>query len=540
MLDAGDIFSGTLFFTKYEGLGGQKVMNHLGYQAMTIGNHEFDKGPQGLANFVKGTEFPVISANLDFSAESRFDGLANAAIGENLDDFSGKVFPAVIMEVNGEKVGILGLTTPETEFISSPGENIKFNDYITSAQETVKQLEEKGINKIIALSHLGFDDDEKLAAAVESIDLIVGGHSHTKLDQAVKVDHENSVTYIVQANEWGKFFGRADITFDGDGVVTAIDSKLLETNAKDADGNYLVAEDTETKALTDELAAPIEEMKSTVVGNSAVALDGEREHVRGGETNLGNLIADGMLDKAAGLVDAQIAITNGGGIRASIDAGEITLGEVLTTMPFGNTLVTLELTGEQIIAALENGVSEVEKKQGKFPHVAGLKFKYDSSKPAGERIVSVVVKQGIDYQPIDTNANYVVATNNFMADGGDFYSMFKDAKNAEKMTELYFVDYEVFTDYLTKLGTVSPKVEDRIIDVAGQSSTTVPPTEQPQIEEKKTEQVKDQVYVVKSGDVLWKIAKKYGMDWKELAKYNNLKNPHLILVGQQLLIPVKN
>lgn len=259
LLHAGDVFSGTLFFNKYEGLADLKFMNMLGYHAMTIGNHEFDNGPKALANFVKEAKFPVLSANIDFSKENELSSLASTTIGENASDFAGKIFPAVILDVHGEKVGVFGLTTVETEFISNPGKNIKFNDVVSTAKATVKSLEEKGVNKIIALTHIGYSDDIKLAEAVDGIDIIVGGHSHTVVNEPVKVKN----TYVVQAGEYAQYLGRVDISFNKEGVVTQFNGQLINITEKDEKGNFKFAEDPEAKKLYDELSAPIEEMKST-------------------------------------------------------------------------------------------------------------------------------------------------------------------------------------------------------------------------------------------------------------------------------------
>lgn len=519
LLDAGDVFSGTLFFNKYLGLADLDFMNRLGYDAMTFGNHEFDRKPEVLANFVKETNFPLVSANIDFTQDAHMKGFVQSGIGENAE--GGKIYSSIILDVNGEKVGVIGLTTLETEYISSPGKDIKFNDYVKSAETAKAALEAKGINKIIVLSHLGYEEDLKLAKAVKGLDVIVGGHSHTKLDKPVVIDNGDP-TFIVQANEWGKYLGRVDVTFDKNGVLmkAASDGKLIDINAKDADGKFLIADDEAAKALYEEYKAPLEEMLKEVVGFTTVPLEGDKSIVRTQETNLGNLIADAMLAKGNALTGATIAITNGGGIRASIAQGEISLGDVRTVQPFENTFVTLEMTGAQIWSSLENGVAKVEEEKGQFPQVAGMKFSFDPAKEAGKRVVSVEVKTDKGYAPISLTASYIVATNAFMADGGDGYTAMKEAKDAGKMNDLYFVDYEIFVEYLEANSPISPAVEGRITAVAA-------------------EQKQDDVYVVKSGDVLWKIASTYGYTYQDLAAYNNLKNPHLIIVGQKLLIPAK-
>lgn len=187
------------------------------------------------------------------------------------------------------------------------------------------------------------------------------------------------------------------------------------------------------------------------------------------ETNLGNLIADGMLYAAqkAG-TNAVIALQNGGGIRESINEGPITQGEVLGVLPFNNDLVTITLTGQEIKDAMENGVSKTPAADGRFPHVAGLKFYYDSTKPVNERVLRIEVKNGDKYVPLDLNASYEVATNAFTAKGGDFYTSLEKAYKEGRVNLLYLPDFDVFTKYLQKVGTVTANtsaVEGRIVDL---------------------------------------------------------------------------
>lgn len=452
LLDAGDVFSGSLYFTKYNGLADVEFMNMLGYDAMNLGNHEFDKGPQTLADFIQQAQFPIVNANFDFTNETALSGMANTIVGEA--DLNGKIYPAVILDVNGEKVGVIGLNTEDTANISSPGDNIVINEAFAAAANAVTMLENKGINKIIALTHLGWDRDLQLAREVEGIDIIVGGHSHTTPDPYPAVvsanESDNTPTMVVQAVEHGNYLGRLNVTFDDNGVIISSDGGLLDINS--------YAEDPAVAAKLTEKTDELKVFMETVVGSTAVALDGVRANVRTKETNLGNLIADSMLDKVSS-AGATIAITNGGGIRASIDKGDITLGEVLTVMPFGNTLALVELTGEQIVAALEHGVGGIPAQEGRFPHVAGLKFVYDPAQAAGSRVISVEVNTETGYQPINHQANYLVATIGFLAGGGDGYAMFKAASKNEN---LYFVDFEVFIEYLAKQGKVNPQVEGRI------------------------------------------------------------------------------
>jgi 5'-nucleotidase len=210
----------------------------------------------------------------------------------------------------------------------------------------------------------------------------------------------------------------------------------------------------------EEMVAPIEEVMERAVAEVAGDIDGSRESCRAGECSMGNLVADAMLDRVAGQ-GVTIAIQNGGGLRASIGAGEVTMGDVLTVLPFQNTLSTFNLSGAGIIAALENGVSQVEEGAGRFPQVAGMEFSWDPSVPPMEgRVTEVMVRDGEAWVPIDPKKVYSVASNNFMRGGGDGYTAFRDdAKEA--------YDYgpgvdEVLTDYLAAHPGYQPYTDGRI------------------------------------------------------------------------------
>lgn len=477
LLDAGDVFSGDLYFNAFEGAADVEMMNYLGYDAMTFGNHEFDLGSskdghKSLTEFIKNAKFPLVSANVDFSKDPLFDGLQSKTYASSYKD--GQIYNGVVLDVNGEKVGVFGLTTEETPTISSTGK-VEFKNYIESAKASVKALQEQGVDKIVALTHLGlddslkFDNDLELAKQVEGIDIIVGGHTHSKISAPVVSKAFDAPTVIVTANEYGKLLGTLDVTFNKKGEVSVFAGEYLEMKAEN-----FAADEGAVKLLAP-YKAEVEAIKTQSTGTTAVAmLDGQRagdtegkSSVRFNETNLGNLMTDGMLAKAKGInKDTVIALQNGGGIRSSIDAGDITVGEVLKVMPFGNALAILDLKGSEIKAALEHSVSQAPKENGAFLHVSGMKFEYDSSKEAGKRVTKVQVKVGTEYVALEDAKNYFVATNTFTAKGGDGYEMFKTAYNEGRVSEPGIVDYTSFIDYIKTLDKVDPKVEGRIVDVA--------------------------------------------------------------------------
>ncbi|MED4206273.1 5'-nucleotidase C-terminal domain-containing protein [Neobacillus mesonae] len=454
LVDAGDVFSGTLYFNQYLGKADLGFMNDLRYDAMTFGNHEFDKTSEILADFIKETKFPILSANVNVTKDPVLGPLFKNEISTAPE--GGNIYPAIIKTINGEKVGIFGLTTEDTTFLANPSKQIVFENAATKAKETVAALQAEGINKIVVLSHLGYGPDQELAKAVDGIDIIVGGHTHTKLDKPVIIEKAEP-TVIVQANEYLKYLGVVDVTFNKEGVITAHDGKLLDINT--------YAANEEAQAKVDELKKPLDELKKTVIGSSKVFLDGERNNVRYKETNLGNLITDSMAERANDILknNTVIAMQNGGGIRASIPEGDVTLGHIHTVMPFANLLVTLDLTGQEIWDALEHSVSKAADGAGQFMQVSGIQFKYDPNKPAYDRVWEVKVKTADGFKPMDLKATYSVATNAFVADGGDGFTMFKKAKDEGRIHELLIVDYEILTDYIANNSPVAPKVEDRII-----------------------------------------------------------------------------
>ncbi|MGE7622645.1 bifunctional metallophosphatase/5'-nucleotidase [Viridibacillus sp. NPDC096237] len=481
LLDAGDVFSGTLYFNEFQGKADLEFMNLLGYDAMTFGNHEFDlgsssEGHQALADFIKGAKFPFISANVDFSADKRFTGLFTDLISSKPE--KGKIYNGIIKEINGEKVGIFGLTTEETKDISSPG-SIVFENYIKKAEKAVKAFEGQGVNKIIALTHIGYDDnaaidnDLTLAAAVEGIDVIVGGHSHTQLDKPVIINKDSNnkakdPTIIVQAYQYSDFLGNVDVEFDVKGKVTKANGELIKLSG--------LVDDPKAADILKRYSDQIKEVSSKPIGANAISElinprttdpGNDGTSVRNSETALGNIITDGMLAKAKTYNDKVImALQNGGGIRSGINAGEITVGEVITVLPFGNTLATMTLTGAELKQAFEISFKEFPKENGGFLHVSGAKVEFDSLEPAGKRVVSIKYKDtNRTYVDIKDKENYTVATNAFTAKGGDGYDVFKKAYEEGRVTDLGLSDWGNLADHLKSLGKIEPTLDGRIVDV---------------------------------------------------------------------------
>jgi len=416
LLDAGDQFQGSLIFT----VGGPEVvaavMNALGYDAMAVGNHEFDLGPAALARFISEVNFPVLSANIDATADPELDG---------------DIEPFEVFLFEGDVVGVFGLTTETTVTASSPGDDIVFEAVARRARSVVEMLERQGVDKIIALTHLGYAQDLELAASVEGIDVIVGGHSHTTLGApAVDAAYPTWVTstsgdpvVVVTDGEWGQALGRLDVIFDSGGRIVSATGAPIPMSGDVPEAPAMVS-------LLSPYADQAQALLGEAVGATATDLDGDRSRVRAEETNLGDAIADAILWKTAGL-GADVALMNGGGIRSSIPQGPITMGQVLEVLPYGNEITILTLTGAELTAALENSVSQVEGGAGRFLQVGGLRFSFDPAAAAGSRIRSVDLWHTTTqtYSALVPRENVVVATNDYLAGGGDGYTVFSDASS---------------------------------------------------------------------------------------------------------------
>lgn len=433
VLDAGDTLHGQTILSISEGESMVEIMNLIGYDAMAAGNHDFNYGQDRLLELEGLANFPILAANV-----LKADGTP-------------LLTPYIIKELAGVKVAIFGLATPETLYKTHPDnvQGLTFKDPVATAGEMVKELKDKA-DVIIALSHLGLDEGSEvkssdIAAQVKGIDIIIDGHSHTVIDGGMKVNN----TTITQAGEYAKYVGIVDLKV-GDDKKVSISAQLLDMEEAD-----LIPEDQQVLDLLAEIKEENSVITSEVVGNTDIKLDGERNHVRSNETNLGNLIADAM--KA--VANADIALTNGGGIRASINIGEITKGEIITVLPFGNFVVSKEVSGADIMLALENGFSKYPAYDGRFPHISGMRVVFNPTKPEGSRVVEVCVGNA----PLDVNRTYKLATNDFLAAGGDQYTVFADN---EVLGEFGTLE-EVVSEYIKTIGMAGAKKDGRVKVVTG-------------------------------------------------------------------------
>jgi 5'-nucleotidase len=518
-LHAGDVFQGTLYFTQFSGAADRDFLNAMKLDAMTLGNHEFDKGPGTLAAFAKGAQFPIVACNLDLSAEPALAAL---------------VKPYVVKKIGGADVALVGVATPETPYISSPGPTVKFLDPAASINKVVAELEGKGVNKIVVLSHLGYEVDKALAPKVSGVDVIIGGHSHSLLGPMASLGLKSLGDYptvaknaqgdnllVVTSWQWANAVGVLDVEFDGAGKIVSFkgtpkllagkdlfriydlpgaDGKMKRVefargadgkfSAKEYDGKAYAAEPpAETKAsylaAFDKMvssfqadsrfifvdakpeglaklktySASVDALKKKVASNAAEELK------RFNNQGPGPIIADSMIWKTG----ADIAIMNPGGVRVDLVAGDVSVAQVYELQPFANTLMTMDLSGAEVVKVLEDMTDFCITTYNKTPetayvYVAGLRMTLLVNGAKGQRVKDVQVK-GKDgsFKALDPAATYKVVVNNFMGTGGDKNFTLGEIPAARKV-DTGFIDSEAMLDYV--LGkTLRNSGEERVKNV---------------------------------------------------------------------------
>ncbi|MFV0504263.1 MAG: 5'-nucleotidase C-terminal domain-containing protein [Lachnospirales bacterium] len=549
LLHAGDATQGQPISSMTSGKANIEIMNQVPYDYMAPGNHEFDYGFENIMGLQELANFPMLASNIVYAdtGELVFEG--------------GRI---VELE-NGTKVGLFGLTTPETQTKSIPTatEGLTFLDTYEVAKAETEKLTAEGADLVVLVTHMGIDKEseitsEKIAQKVDGIDLIVDGHSHTHLENGMQVND----TLIVQTGDLFKYIGVVNVDFDEAGEVT-LTAKTISTDFEttplgeeyaDYSPNADVAEFV--KGVTAEADAKTQE----VVLNIPITLDGEREDVRTKETNLSNMIANSQ--KAA--TGSDLVLVNGGGIRATIESGDVTLGDLITTLPYGNTIITKEIKGSDFKAAVEHGIQSYPEPAGGFPHIAGAKITFDPAKEAGKRIVSITDEDGSEF---DLDATYTIAINEFLGLGGDGYEMFKDYP----VLAYYNTGLDILMDYLKTGGEileapagylvpvtdeatedttedttemaeiVTETAEVRVEDTESKVIETevivpVETTEMEKLEPAKEITATEGTYIVIKGDNLYNIGLAHNTTWRVLADLNDINSPYLIFPDQVLKI----
>lgn len=478
-LDAGDQFQGTNWFFLYKGEATSYFMNKLGYDVQALGNHEFDLNPDGLAPFLKDINHRVVSCNVDATNEPVIDGLFNKS---------------TIEVVGGETIGVVGYTYYRTNEISQ-SRNTIFYDEVPSLQAEVDILTAMGINKIIAVGHSGISIDLEIAAKVKGLDIVIGGHTDTFLytgdppDAEVPYDEYPILVHPDQDPEanvlvitdytFAKYLGRLDVTFDVDGKITAWQGNPILLDSK-------VPEDPELLAEINQWGEAVANQSSTKIGITHVYLDGSRDSCRNVECNLGNMLTDAFISETITFPDEEkwntvnFAVQHGGGIRASIVQGEITLGDLTTVFPFGGTIDTLELEGRYVKEMFENSVVEYNPADipGRFLQVSGIWVTYDISREPNDRVVDIMVRCTEctipEYQPLDYDKMYKIVLPSYIADGGDGYDVIKEHGQNRNTGSL---DTFMISEYIDRFSPIYTGLERRItfVESTGTASSTVRP-----------------------------------------------------------------
>uniref|UniRef100_A0A3Q0T022 5'-nucleotidase n=1 Tax=Amphilophus citrinellus TaxID=61819 RepID=A0A3Q0T022_AMPCI len=466
-LDAGDQFQGTVWFSYYKGAEAAYFMNTLGYDVMALGNHEFDNGVEGLIKpFLLDTNFSVVSANIKPD--------------QTLATLHNYYSPYKVINIGSEKVAVVGYTTAETPFLSTPGQHLKFEDEVESLQAQVNKLESLGYNKIIALGHSGFDVDQDIARRVRGVDVVVGGHTNTFLYTGtppssevpaglypfmVRSNHGRDVP-VVQAYAFGKYLGYLKVTFDEAGnVIKAVGNPILMDSS--------IPQDPHILADIKKWKTNLTQYSSQYVGQTLVYLNGSFEECRFRECNLGNLICDAMVYHNIKNSSEQqwnhvsLCMLNSGAIRAPIDEryknGSITMEEILTVLPFGGTVDLVQIKGSTIKKAFEHSVHRYGSKTGEFLQVSGIRVEYDLSRPVNQRVASLKLLctecRVPKYEALDPQKTYTVVMPSYVAGGGDNFTMIKEELLKHNSGDM---DITVFSKYIQDKKRVYPAVEGRI------------------------------------------------------------------------------
>ena len=452
LMDAGDFIQGDPTVSTSEGATAVELMNLAGYDVVSLGNHEFDYGYQNLKDLEADADFAIVDANVLYNGSVAFE--------DNL----------VFTTPDGTKIGVFGLDTPETATKAHPAkiQGVTFlagEDLYDCAQEQVDALTAEGCNYVICLGHLGIDDESvgnrsiDLLEHVDGIDVFIDGHSHsTYEDVKTAAGGTGKVGDTLVTSTGTKLESIGVVTIDAEGVITTSTTPVADLTAEDAD----------VAARAAAIQKEIDDEYGTVFAKTEVALNGEREPGnRTEETNLGDLITDALVwgaEREGTEVDA--AVTNGGGIRASIAAGDITKKDINTVLPFGNTLSIVQVTGAELLEALEASTYCTPTSIGGFPQVSGIEFTVDTTKAYdqgelypgstyyGPKSIQRVTIETVGGEPFDANATYTIATNDFMAAGGDTYYAFAAAS---VNYDLGIAMDEVVMDYITEelKGTVT-------------------------------------------------------------------------------------
>lgn len=415
VVDAGDQFQGTLFFT----VNGWSMLadldNLVGYDAATLGNHEFDRGCEPLAGYIRALHYPILAANLTPGPDCPLHALS--------------IRPYTVRTIRNVKVGLIGLANPDIASLAAPCPQTRFIGSADALRKAVAELERQGVDHVIVLSHLGLPVDRELACTVDGVDVIVGGHTHSYLGPGSSegpypiVEHAPSgqPVLVVTAKFATEYLGKLRVAFDAAGVPARWNGATIRLEPG-------ITPDPAVEAKIADYEKPLETFRSQILGRNDLVFADGMEACRKGDCLSGMIVVDAMLDYGRDH-GATLALTNGGGMRAPLKRGTVTQGDLLAVLPFGNMLVIREYDGAQLLAALEHGVSGEKGEGPRILQAAGLRYRFDASRPIGQRILSAE-QIGADgkVSSLAKAGRYTVVLPVYLSQGGDGYSMLADGK----------------------------------------------------------------------------------------------------------------
>lgn len=427
----GDFLSPCILSTFDKGAHRIDLFNKMGVDAVVLGNHEFDFGPEEVKKRIQESHFPWLTAN---------------AIGLDGKPFTGDQ-QTIILDVDGIKVGFFGLLTVETPNLSDTRKQVCFSPLVYTAKEMIADLKKQGVDVIVALTHLHTKEDRWLAEELPEISVILGGHDHDP------ETYYSNKTFIHKSGMNAYYLTRLDLMLEkneNSGKVTVLPSWNVILNK-----NF--PRDPELAFVVDELQSTLEKLAGDPIGVMGMDCDTFSGTVRGGESQFANLVVDALCKYC----EADVGFISGGLIRGNKyykQGNLLTLKSFLTELPFQNIIAMVEMTGSSILEALENGVSKAENKAGRFPQVSGMQFYYDVNQPVGKRIQEVLIGN----EALDPNKLYKVATVDYMLNGGDEYGMFKSGKILlSPLKEIVLVD--VVVAYVQSMPSIQSSLEGRIL-----------------------------------------------------------------------------
>lgn len=504
-LHAGDAITGDLYYTLFKGEADAALMNEVCFDAFALGNHEFDDGDAGLANFLDhlatgNCNTPVLAANV--VPELGVSPLAKKTATDYLR-------PYVIKDVGGKKIGIIGIDiAKKTKGSSSPDETTEFLDETITSQKMIDELSTQGVDHVVLLTHYQYKNDIAMAAKLTGVDVIVGGDSHTLLGDfkdiglnsagaypTVVKDAAGNTVCVAQAWQYSLIVGELNVTFNDDGTVNSCTGTPHMPIAdsfkrKNADGKRVELEgdaraaakaiieakteisivkgDADAEKRLSSFSTKVDEMKKAVIGKVSDKLCLERIPGQGksalcdkAETaeqgsDIANLVAHAFRDMSK---TSDIAIQNGGGVRVDVPAGPYTIGDAYTLLPFANTLVELDMTGKEIIAVLEDALDYAISdggSTGAYPYAAGLRWDINAGKAKGERFSNIEYrgKGDANWSSLDMAKSYKVVTNDFIAGGRDGYLTFKTVAKDGRILNTYLDYAQSFVDYVKTKGVI--------------------------------------------------------------------------------------